>query len=65
MQSRDPSRSARAVTGARLALALLLAINLVNYIDRYVLAAVEDQIQHDFGSTEAQTGLLFTAFLVS
>jgi MFS family permease len=65
MQSQDPSRSARAVTGARLALALLLAINLVNYIDRYVLAAVEDQIQHDFGSSEAQTGLLATAFLVS
>ena len=51
--------------GARWALALLLAINLVNYIDRYILAAVEDQIQHDFGSTEAQTGLLATAFLVS
>jgi MFS family permease len=46
-------------------LGLLLAINLVNYIDRYILAAVEDQIQHDFGSTEAQTGLLATAFLVS
>ena len=27
--------------GARLSLALLLAINLFNYIDRYVLAAVE------------------------
>jgi len=51
--------------GARVALALLLAINLLNYIDRYVLAAVEDQIQHDFGSTEAQTGLLATAFLIS
>jgi MFS family permease len=50
---------------ARWSLALLLAINLVNYIDRYVLAAVEDQIQHDFGSSEAQTGLLATAFLVS
>ncbi len=53
------------VPGARLALGLLLAINLINYIDRYILAAVEDQIQHDFRSTEAQTGLLATAFLVS
>jgi sugar phosphate permease len=53
------------VPGARWALGLLLAINLFNYIDRYVLAAVEDQIQHDFGSTEAQTGLLATAFLLS
>jgi MFS transporter, Spinster family, sphingosine-1-phosphate transporter len=63
-QSEVPSRSGVAA-GARWALALLLAINLVNYIDRYILAAVEDQIQHDFGSTEAQTGLLATAFLVS
>src|SRR3954468_14142113 len=63
--SNVPLRSSGVAAGAHLALGLLLAINLVNYIDRYVLAAVEDQIQHDFGSTEAQTGLLATAFLVS
>ncbi len=59
------SQTKNIASGARWALALLLAINLFNYIDRYVLAAVEDQIQHDFGSSEAQTGLLATAFLVS
>ncbi|HZZ27098.1 MAG TPA: MFS transporter [Pirellulales bacterium] len=59
------SKKSLGVPGARVALVLLLAINLFNYVDRYVLAAVEDQIQHDFGSTAAQTGLLATAFLVS
>ena len=33
---------------AHTALWLLLAINLFNYIDRYILAAVLPQIKHDF-----------------
>lgn len=63
--SRAPARSPGIAAGTGWVLGLLLAINLVNYIDRYILAAVEDQIQRDFGSTEAQTGLLATAFLIS
>ena len=52
------------------ALALLLAINLFNYIDRYILAAVEPLIaDHFFAATDdtamAKTGALATAFLVS
>src|SRR5262245_56172242 len=37
-----------AVPGARLALTLLLLINLFNYIDRQVLAAVEPSIRAEF-----------------
>ncbi len=56
--------------GARTALALLLAINLFNYIDRQVLAAVEPEIRATFFQTGdlnamAKTGLLGTAFLVT
>jgi hypothetical protein len=56
--------------GAGSALALLLAINLFNYIDRYILAAVEPLIaEHFFSATDenamAKTGALATAFLVS
>src|SRR2546425_5743034 len=56
--------------GANRALALLLAINLFNYIDRYILAAVEPLIaDHFFSATDetamAKTGSLATAFLVS
>ncbi len=60
----------RALPGARSSLALLLAINLFNYIDRYILAAVEPRIREDFfpgdpANSKFQMGLLATAFLVS
>ncbi len=65
MVSTVQSRSA-----ARFALALLLGINLLNYIDRYVLAAVEPQIRAAFfhagdPNAMAVTGLLGTAFFVT
>jgi MFS family permease len=55
---------------ARLALALLLAINLFNYVDRYVLAAVVPKIRETFfpgnGPNElGLTGTLATAFIFS
>jgi MFS family permease len=40
------------VRGARLALILLLLINVFNYIDRQVLAAVEPDIREDFFKVE-------------
>ena len=46
------------------ALLLLLGINLFNYIDRQVLAAVEPQIRDHFQVTQARMGWLATAFLV-
>lgn len=67
--STSTAPSAR-ITGARRALALLLAINLLNYIDRYILSAVEPKISAAFFSSSdpdamAKTGTLATAFLVS
>ncbi|HEX4150463.1 MAG TPA: MFS transporter [Pirellulales bacterium] len=55
---------------ARFALALLLAINLFNYIDRYILSAALSKIKVDFfgvGDANAKfwLGTLTTAFLVS
>jgi len=71
----------KAARGARLSLALLLTINLFNYIDRYVLAAVEPEIRGHFFpesvgasaasakdqlmASMAKTGSLATAFLLS
>jgi MFS family permease len=62
--------SSRVLPGAGRALALLLAINLFNYIDRYVLAAVEPLLSdHFFGvadeTAQAKTGSLATFFLLS
>lgn len=56
--------------GARPALVLLLSINLINYVDRYVLAAVEPRIQDTFFSktdpnAEFWMGILATAFIIS
>lgn len=55
---------------ARTALALLLGINLFNYIDRQILAAVEPNIRATFfapgdPNAMAMTGLLAPAFLVT
>ena len=47
------------------ALALLLAINLFNYIDRQVLSGVVPNIQEAFGASDTQVGWLPTAFLLS
>src|SRR5256714_7552081 len=57
-------------SGARLALGLLVAINLFNYIDRFVLAAIEPNIRAAFfgpGDVDAmaKTGLLAPAFLIT
>lgn len=58
------------ITGARTSLALLLAINLFNYIDRQVLAAVEPQIRRELlfdmpaETARVWMGILPFAFLV-
>ena len=48
---------------AKKAVALLLTINLFNYIDRQILAAVAPPLTAEFRLSDAQTGLLSTAFL--
>src|ERR1043165_95643 len=61
----------RPLTGARSTLELLLCINLFNYIDRQVLAAVEPDIRRDLllssdpndPNAKGKMGLLSTAFL--
>lgn len=70
----DPIKPSVTVSGHRLprvgayawwALALLLAVNLFNYIDRTVLSGVLPNIQADLGVSEASAGWLSTAFLLS
>src|SRR3954454_21776098 len=70
-QARDDNTvpSFTPIPGARAAVALLLSINLFNYIDRYVLAAVESKIAGDLlpgdPTALAKMGSLATAFIVS
>ena len=51
--------------GANRALSLLLAINLFNYVDRYILSAVEPKMQAYFKVSQGKMGLAQTAFLLS
>lgn len=48
----------------RYALALLLAVNLLNYIDRQVLYAVFPLIKADFSLSDTELGLLGSAFML-
>ena len=62
--------AAGATRVARLSVALLLAINLINYVDRYVLAAAVPKIELEFfkpgdENVDSWMGSLATAFLVS
>ena len=60
----SPRRKAMAQTArtAGIALLLMTALNLFNYIDRYVLPGVQPLVQKEFGVNDAQIGLLTTAF---
>lgn len=49
---------------ATYALAILTFINLFNYIDRWVVAAVVEPIKRDLGLTDTQLGVIGAAFIV-
>ncbi len=51
--------------GARQALVLLLLINLMNYVDRQILSAVEAPIGAEYGVSATATGWLATSFLLA
>jgi MFS family permease len=46
-------------------LTIVTLLNLLNYIDRYILAAVLPRMQADLSLNNSQAGLLATAFLVT
>lgn len=50
---------------ARYALAILTVINFLNYIDRYVVAALFEPLRRDLQFSDTQLGWLLSAFMVS
>jgi MFS transporter, Spinster family, sphingosine-1-phosphate transporter len=64
MSSQEPNQK-NPIRQARLALGLLLAINLFNYVDRTILAQVQESIRIDFHASSSAMGWLVTAFLVT
>jgi len=59
-----PKLSHHSVAGGALALVLLTALNFVNYIDRYILPGVQEQVKGEFHVSDAQVGsITFWFFL--
>jgi MFS family permease len=52
------------IRSPRAVLALLTALNLLNYLDRFVLSAVLKRVQEDLSMTKLVAGLLATIFLI-
>jgi MFS family permease len=53
------------VAGATVALVLLTAMNFVNYLDRYILPAVQEQVKGEFHLTDSQIGSLTFWFMLA
>ena len=49
---------------ARYVLAVMVGINFLNYLDRYILPAVATRIQGEFHLSDSQIGLLGSAFVL-
>lgn len=59
-----PQRTA-SVAGATTALVLLTALNFVNYIDRYILPGVQEQVKGEFRISDEQIGSLTFWFMLA
>ena len=60
-----PAGKTASVAGATTALVLLTALNFVNYIDRYILPGVQEQIKHEFRLTDEHIGTLTFWFMIA
>src|ERR1700748_3154433 len=63
MTATKPKRSN--LPGATMALVLLTAMNFVNYLDRYILPAVQEQIKGEFHLTDDRIGSLTFYFFLA
>ena len=53
------------IAGATMALVLLTGMNFVNYLDRYILPSVQEQIKGEFHISDSQIGSLTLWFMVA
>jgi MFS family permease len=52
-------------SSSRTALAVLTGINLLNYLDRYIVAGMVGPLKAEFDASDTEIGLLMSVFLVS
>ena len=50
-------------TGSTTALAVLVAVNILNFYDRHVIGALTEPIRKEFSLSDAQVGLIGSAFI--
>jgi MFS family permease len=50
-------------TGSTAALAVLVAVNILNFYDRHVIGALTEPIRKEFGLSDSQVGLMGSAFI--
>lgn len=62
---RPAKSSSVPIAGATVALVLLTALNFVNYIDRYILPGVQEQIKGEFHLSDGQIGSLTLWFMLA
>jgi MFS family permease len=65
MASYEKQASSGEMKGATVALVLLTAMNFVNYLDRYILPAVQEQVKGEFHLSDDQIGSLTLWFFVA
>ncbi|MBB5345987.1 spinster family MFS transporter [Tunturibacter empetritectus] len=65
MASTTKPTRAPSVAGATTALVLLTALNFVNYIDRYILPGVQEQVKHEFHLSDEHIGRLTFWFMIA
>jgi MFS family permease len=64
-QTTSSNAGTRTVAGATVALVLLTALNFVNYIDRYILPGVQEQVKGEFRISDEQIGSLTFWFMLA
>src|SRR6202140_4702508 len=50
-------------SGSTTALAVLVAVNVLNFYDRHVIGALTEPIRKEFGLSDSQGGLIGSAFI--
>jgi MFS family permease len=60
----EPGQHKPPPPGAKYAVFVLTAMNLLNYADRYVPSAIKDLYKRDLHLTDLQTSLPLTAFVL-
>lgn len=64
MSTSEPTKIRPAAAGATYAVAVLTAMNLLNYLDRYVPSAVKDLFKNELHLDDAQTSWPLSAFII-